>query len=284
MSDTGPVPFSASKYGINTMNRITKYISIHGVIGAGKSTFIDRLKFSIKMSGQCAKTCTDFTLGDYYLIVDEPVDEWLRVKCSTRTFKEEPEPIEDQKSLLDTFYADKKKYAFLFQVYAFNSRLRRIIEEMNSIHPLIPADARVHIISERSMRSDCLFFRNLYESDVGIPGIEWFVYENFFNIICAEIIKKEDMMIYIDTDPHKCFGRLKKRDRQAETSHCTSEKEDTEFLAYLESLDVHHKRMINEFKEEKGENSVYVVDGNVDITREEDYDAIVAHFRNTAVA
>lgn len=279
MSDEAPAT-ATTKFVINTMeSRIASYVSIQGVISAGKSTFIKRLKHSIQKTGQCAKTCTDLTLSDYYLLVDEPVDEWVRVKCSTRT-ADKLEPEEEWKSLLDTFYLDKERWALAFQVYAFSSRLERIIEEMNRINPLIPASARIHIISERSLRTDYLFFRNLHDSGK-VAHIEWLVYEKFFNLICGEIVKKEDMMIYIDTDPLKCFERLKKRDRQAETSHCTTEEEDTEFRDYLVSLDVHHKRMIGEFKRDKGEDRVYVVDGNVEITKDEDYDAVVAHFRRS---
>lgn len=276
MSDV--VSADTTKFVINTMeSRIASYTSIQGVISAGKSTFIKRLKLSIQKTGQCAKTCTDLTKSDYYLLIGEPVDEWVRVKCSTRTINQ-LEPEEEWKSLLDTFYMDKRRWALAFQVYAFSSRLDRIIEEMNRINPLIPASARIHIISERSLRTDYLFFRNLRDSDK-VAHIEWLVYEKFFNLVCGEIVKKEDMMIYIDTNPIKCFERLKKRDREAETNHCTTEEEDTEFRDYLVSLDVHHKRMISEFKLENGTDKVYVVDGNTDITSDEDYDAVVAHFR-----
>lgn len=270
--------FSNTKYGISTLDRIFSFTSIQGVIGAGKSTFIKRLLYNILASGQCAKTCTDFTHKDYYLFIDEPVDEWTSVKVSLRFFGQEAEPLEDQKSLLDTFYSDKSRWALMFQQYAFASRLRRVVDEIKQINPLIPSSARIHIISERSLRTDYLFFRNLYESR-HVYDAEWLAYETIFNLVCTDLVDREDRMIFIDTDPRTCFERIKKRDRHAETTHCTTPEQDSEFQAYLVSLDTHHRRMIDQFKEAKGEDSVYLIDGNMVIASEEEYDAIAAHFR-----
>lgn len=269
---------SDTAFIINTLPRISSYISIQGVIGAGKSTFMDRLDHHIKSSGTCAITCTDFTHSDYYLLVDEPVDEWTSVKCSTRTFTEEREAIEEQHSILDIFYSDKRRWALPFQLYAFTSRIRRIIGALKQINPRIPTTAHIHIIAERSLRTDYLFFRNLYESG-DVVELEWFTYAYFFDLFCSEIMSRETHMIYINTEPRRCFDRVKRRAREAETNHTTTPEQDTEFFEYLVSLDSHHKRMIEAFRREKGDDRVFVINGDEEITSHEKWDMIVADFR-----
>lgn len=269
---------SDTAFIINTLPRISSYISTQGVIGAGKSTFMARLDHQIKSNGTCAITCTDLTHSDYYLLVDEPVDEWTSVKCSTRTYNEEREPLEEQHSILDIFYSDKKRWALPFQLYAFTSRIRRIITVLKRMNPLIPATARIHIVAERSLRTDYLFFRNLYESG-NVAELEWFTYAYFFELICGEIVSRETHMIYINTEPKRCFERVKRRAREAETNHTTTDEQDAEFLAYLVSLDVHHQRMIDAFRLEKGDDCVFVINGDEEITSDDRWDTIVADFR-----
>lgn len=275
MSDVGP-----SALIINTMHRIADYTSIQGVIGAGKSTFISRLRHNIVSAGQCAVTCTEFTHSDYYLLIDEPVDEWETINCSMNSKSGKDQ---DLVSILDIFYMDMKRWAFTFQVNAFTTRLRRIITSLNNINPSIPANAKIHIISERSLRTDYLFFRNLYESEL-VTHVDWQVYEAFFHTICDDTVNKEDRMIYIDTAPRKCHERIKKRDRREETSRVKTVEEDAKFEAYLFSLASAHEQMIEDFRQERGRDRVYVIDANDDIDSMVDYDKMVAQFRQSLSA
>lgn len=272
------IPMKAA-VSINVMHRITSYTSIQGVIGAGKSTFIRRLRENISASGQCAVNCTDFTLSDYYLVVDEPVDEWEVVNCSLTTKGEEKGRLY---SILDIFYTDMKRWAFTFQVNAFTTRLRRIVTALDSINPGIPETARIHIIAERSLRTDYLFFRNLYVSGL-VSRVDWKVYKAFFHTICDETINKEDRMIYIDTAPVKCHERIKKRDRKEETSRVQTPEEEEKFGQYLVSLHKAHQSMIDAFRSERGHDRVYVIDANKDIESMVEYDSMVAEFRTAAL-
>ena len=75
-------------------------ISIEGNIGSGKSTLLNLLKEKY---------------NDKVIFVDEPVSEWNDVK-------------DNDKSVLDLFYQDKKTYSFTFQVLAYINRLKKILD------------------------------------------------------------------------------------------------------------------------------------------------------------
>ena len=71
-------------------------ISIEGNIGSGKTTLTKLLK--------------DKT--DKYIIVGEPIEEWLRIRD------------ENDKNILDKFYNNQKEYSFQFQIMAYITKLK----------------------------------------------------------------------------------------------------------------------------------------------------------------
>lgn len=264
---------------INKMSRIASFTSVQGDIGAGKSTFIGRLRRNVLLTGQCAITSQDMTKEDYYLVIDEPVDEWTKLSYTTNSIEKEKE---DLNSILKIFYGDMRRWGFAFQVNAFNSRLRRIMKAIDMINPNIPATARIHIIAERSLRTDYLFFRNLYESGL-ISQLEFQIYVDFYHSVCDDTRNKETGMIYLKADPETCFQRIQKRDREAETSCCKTAKEEEDFRHYLVSLDRCHDQMVEAFRREKGEDKVYVIDTNENFSTVESYDSVVAQYRRSLV-
>ena len=78
-------------------------ISIEGNIGSGKSTLVDYLK----------------SLNSY-IFVDEPVNEWLAIKDK------------DGSNALECFYNNQKENAFCFQILAYITRLKKLMENSSN--------------------------------------------------------------------------------------------------------------------------------------------------------
>jgi deoxyadenosine/deoxycytidine kinase len=242
------------------------FISLQGSIGAGKSTVLKAIRQYLKTHHLSAEDvpppyATEFDrlkhgpVGplDYFLVVDEPLDAWTREIYSTAHYGEEGVPLT---SLLSLFYTNPSLNGFLFQINAFMSRLKGIIDSVSTLKEREPG-VRVHIIAERSLRTDALFFRNLYESGV-VREVEWDVYQAFFPVICTKSMEKETVMVYLNTSPGQCYDRVNKRHRKAETTTDSEEgcgiTED-----YLTSLGAQHDRMVKEFRDQSG-NTVIDMD------------------------
>jgi len=187
-----------------------KIISFEGNISAGKSTIFEYVK----------------TLNRPYSFVDEPVSDWLAIKDK------------DGKNALECFYADQKKNSFCFQVLAYITRLKKIINTITN-NPNI-------VITERCLETDkYVFAKMLYEAG-NISSIEWETYNYWFNSFIDEV--KVDLIIYIKTDPYICYERIKKRNRVEEKSVP---------LDYLLNCHAVHEEWIN-----STETKVCIVDGN----------------------
>lgn len=156
-------------------------ISIEGNIGSGKSTIINYLK-TLK--------------NENIVFVDEPVSEWLNIKNS------------NGENALELFYKDQKKYSFCFQILAYITRLKNIME-------CLEKNSNKIIICERSLYTDkFIFAKMLYENNM-IEEMEWITYLHWFDTFKNKI--KLDKIIYLDTLPNECFKRIKSRDRDEET-------------------------------------------------------------------
>lgn len=217
------------------MENIKHYISTEGSIGAGKSTFLAALRKYIAKhrldATEASHIDADDLTKDYYLIVDEPVDEWTKENYTN----EEGQKI----SMLGAFYSDIKGMSFPFQIYTFTTRMRRLRDTLNRVVPT-NFPRRIHIISERSMRSDRLFFENLCQHNDAMK-LQWAIYEEFFALICDEVLKRQDALIYLPVNSKVCHSRIERRSRLQETENNISE-------AYLAQLDDKHTELINEFK------------------------------------
>jgi deoxyadenosine/deoxycytidine kinase len=157
-------------------------ISIDGNVGSGKSTLIEGFKKS----------------GQKYVLVDEPVKEWLEVKDKYGN------------NALECFYKDQKENAFCFQVLAYITRLSKLMETMKTV------DKDTIIITERSIETDRNVFAKMLYEDGLISSIEWETYNYWFNTF--KEISKIDYIIYIKTSPEKCLERINKRNRSEESN------------------------------------------------------------------
>ena len=100
-------------------------LSIEGNIGAGKTTFLRLLNENLKIP---------------FEVVPEPVADWQRFGGPDKKF-----------DLLDLFYREPKKYAYIFQSYCFFSRLKNWTMNQNNYDTQI-------LIFERSIYSDKFIF------------------------------------------------------------------------------------------------------------------------------
>lgn len=215
------------------MEQIKHYISIQGSIGAGKSTLLCAIRKFISLH-RCDATVPSHIdeqrpEKNYYLIIDEPVGEWTKKKYDMKG---------EMVSILDEFYKDMQAMALPFQIVAFTSRVQCTREMLNKIVPT-SFKRNIVIISERSMSTDRLFFHNLCET---IPdmSLSKSIYDDFFSLICDEMLKQERTMIYLPVSANVCYDRVTRRARLEETENGISE-------AYLSQLDKKHMEMIRDF-------------------------------------
>lgn len=263
------------------MKKVTDIIPLEGNIGSGKTTIIRKIREYIETNGLCALSAPTSSPvpRDLFLLIDEPVLDWCVPNCSRLNSRGEGEHTE-LSSFLGLFYEgmEEEKYpifnpfAFDFQVNAFTGRKDHIKQEIAKLPAFTPeSNTRVHVISERSLRTDRLFFKNLYDSGK-VAQYQWANYERFHKSICASSLKKQEMMIYVKTSPETCYDRIHhKRKRQAEIDSPIP-------LAYLRSLHNEHEEMVESFIEEKGNSdSVLKLDFERDMT-DEHITSFVAEF------
>jgi len=157
-------------------------ISIEGNIGAGKSTILEELK---------TRMCSDDIK-----FVKEPVDIWDTIRD------------EDDKTILEKFYQDPKKYAFQFQVMALTTRLSLLRSTIRE-NP----DCKV-IICERSVDADKQIFAKMLHNDGVISYIDYKIY----CLLSTEHARDFDMdgYVYINADAEICHERIMKRSRNGE--------------------------------------------------------------------
>lgn len=222
--------FSVQVQGISS---VLSYMSLEGSIGSGKSTVLENIKTFLN------EHCLDATnplhvdeddpKKDYFLLIEEPLDEWnLPIH-----------QVGDKKmSMLDIFYSNMDEMKFPFQCYTFSTRLRRLSESLSKIVPT-NFPRRIHIISERSLRGDKVFmWANLESSTDETSPSKLYIYETFHQIVCGELMKKHNVIIHIPTHAAECGKRIKKRGREEERNIPD---------AYLTTLERGNDRMIKNF-------------------------------------
>jgi deoxyadenosine/deoxycytidine kinase len=185
-------------------------ISIEGNIGSGKSTFLKLMRKYFK---------------DNVKYVDEPVTDWLKVQT------------DDGQNLIENFYADKERYGYIFQNFAYITRIRRLYDAiLNSKEDII--------ITERSVESDRHLFAEMLEEDGYINQMEKGCYDYWYNFLNIEI----DYFVYIKTTPDNCMKRIGERSRRGE---------DMIEREYIDKLDEKHDKWL------LGKKNMIILDGNL---------------------
>jgi deoxyadenosine/deoxycytidine kinase len=153
-------------------------IIVEGNIGVGKTTYLKMLK--------------DFP------------DEELDVNV-------EPLSIWKGLGLLDSFYADQKRWAYTFQSTAFVTRFS------------VAAQLRKHSdgvrILERSVFADNKCFASTQYEMGNMNEMEWHAYSMWYEVMVNKFpdILNFDKIIYLRATPESCLHRINSRDRNAES-------------------------------------------------------------------
>jgi thymidylate kinase len=197
-------------------------IFVEGNIGTGKSTFLTHL----------SKHCK---------VILEPVDEWTQMKNA------------NGKNILEEFYSDPARNAYLFQSIAFRSRMKNIVRREEGC------------FVERSIYTDRNVFAKTCREDGLIGDIEWHDYVSWFDWLTTEFQVRPQGFVYLRCEPEVSLGRIKKRNRSGEENIS---------LEYLNKLHAKHDEWLLNEKE----NRVLVLDVTEDRSTYEDLITRVKEF------
>jgi deoxyguanosine kinase len=220
------------------LNEHITIVSIEGNIGSGKSTLLETLK-------------TIFKENSNVLFLREPVDEWEKIKDN------------DGNTMLQKFYANQKEYSFAFQMMAYISRLTILRETVRDIMNKVSLSQdknekdknendKYIIITERSLYTDKFVFAKMLYDQGKIEDVMYQIYLNWFDEFAKDFPVND--VIYVNTDPTKCYERIHKRARVGE---------EVIPLAYLTACHDYHNAFLDESTGIKA--TQLVLNGNLDI-------------------
>ena len=183
-------------------------LSIEGNIGAGKTTLIRKLQEKYKHRKDI-------------LFLEEPLAIW-------ETFQDP----EDGSNILEKFYENPSKYAFPFQILAFQSRYE-IIHRAVQQAKLDGCKVKT-VVLERSLDADYhIFAKRLVEDGV----MEKIAFDIYFYTIRERLAEYgSDGIIWLDVDPEECYRRVQGRAREGESGI---------HLEYLRGCDTAHREWLS---------------------------------------
>ena len=226
-------------------------ISIDGNIGSGKSTLVKLIK-----NNAFEKLLKNVLV----IVIDEPVKIWMNTVDN------------NGKNLLHNFYEDKKRWSYSFQNYAYITRIRMLLDEINKYKSY---NKPVIIITERSQLTDRYVFAKMLYDDCYINELEKSMYDYWYHTF--DNIINIDNIIYLNTPPDTCISRIKKRGRQ-------EEKELVEDKNYIENVHKYHE----EWLKENDSINIYEICGHVDfekdIVRQKNIIKSIANYINDIIA
>lgn len=209
-------------------------VSIEGNIGSGKSTLLERLR-------------SEYNDNRYIRFLREPVDEWEKIRDK------------DGNTMLQKFYANQAEYSFAFQMMAYISRLTIIRENVRDIMATVKKDIdegkvpkKYIMITERSLYTDKYVFAKMLYDQGKIEDVKYQIYLNWFDEFAKDFPVND--VIYVNTDPKKCYERIHKRARVGE---------EVIPLTYLESCHKYHNEFLDETTGIK--TNQLMLNGNQDI-------------------
>jgi deoxyadenosine/deoxycytidine kinase len=184
-------------------------ISLDGSIGAGKSTFLAKLKEKYP----------------HWNYIEEPVDTWSQFIN------------EDGESLIEVFYKDRQRWSYTFQNCAFLTRVRGItkaIKDWKKRCETNPEEIKRNVfITERCVDTDFNVFAKMLHADKSINKMEWDMYRQWYRFLSVDC--KLNAIVYIRCSPEKCKERIGIRSRNGE---------DNIPLEYLQQLHKYHEDWI----------------------------------------
>lgn len=179
-------------------------MSFEGNIGVGKSSLLrlvaQELTRNRKVEGKVE-------------VLPEPLDQWQNVDGTGH-------------NLLDAFYSDPKKYAYMFQNFVFLTRFvqhrKGAVEHPTSLR-----------LSERCVFTDRIFASTSIEQGLFSP-LESAVYNAWYDPVLESLPSLvPDAFVYLRADPTICHDRIMRRARSEEVGVT---------LDYLKALHSKHER------------------------------------------
>jgi deoxyadenosine/deoxycytidine kinase len=145
---------------------------------------------------------------------------------------------------------------------AYISRLTIIRENVRDIMAAVKKDKeegndskKYILITERSLYTDKYVFAKMLYDQGNIEDVKYQIYLNWFDEFAKDFPVND--VIYVNTDPKKCYERIHKRARIGE---------EVIPLAYLESCHKYHNEFLDETTGIK--TNQLVLNGNQDIFAE----------------
>jgi deoxyadenosine/deoxycytidine kinase len=157
-------------------------ISLEANIGAGKTTFLTKLRENY---------------NQYFNDICEPLDDWLKVPRNT------------DKNILGLLYEDPKRWGYTFQHNAFFTRVDKLTREYDP--------TRINI-TERSVISDHRVFAHILHDEGHINENEWDIYLKWKDFLMRNVpMTSPTFLVYLRLDPEIAHSRLVKRKRKEES-------------------------------------------------------------------
>ncbi|KAG6556736.1 hypothetical protein Mapa_001679 [Marchantia paleacea] len=159
-------------------------VSLEGNIGVGKSTMLYLLQ-------------RDPRLQRVLEVLEEPADSWKNVNGTGL-------------NMLQAYYEDPVRYAYLFQSYVFITRLLLHKSAARKSQPAI-------LLTERSVSTDRVVFVEALLEQGYLDGLEAVAYDAWYSTVINALPNiLADCYIYLRASPNVCYERLKSRARSKE--------------------------------------------------------------------
>ena len=187
------------------------FLSIEGVIGSGKSSFISTIRNSY--------------IGEQFgiYVIEEPIQSCIHFH---------------NENILELFYQNPHEYAFQFQLLLLISRLKAYSQCLENIktHDTRP----VLIIMERSVYSDIEVFATLYhiEGHISLTNYKLLNY-----VLNSHSHAKLDAVIFLNASYNTILQRIIARGRTGEINNITNQyqkKIHNQYQKYLRTLSCPH--------------------------------------------
>ena len=181
------------KEGVKESNSMgSKQFIIEGNIGCGKSTLLEKLSYE-----------------DNIEVFMEPLNAWQDIKDANGD------------SILDVFYKDPKRYAYLFQSIVFKTRLRSLD---------VPQKKPIRLMERSILTDNHVFMQSMIDMDM-VSSMERECYNQWYDWLKDKCFVNPTAIIYIRSSPEVCYHRIAGRGRTAEATISTE---------YLEKLHDKH--------------------------------------------
>ena len=193
-----PIPVTAGQpFSANRQPTRPVILSIEGIIGAGKSTFLRTMQRE---------------LGMRVHIVQEKVELWRALP--------DPHDAARTHNLLDQYYKDAAKLAMPFQTLTIATHVNALADALHAVESL-PKHERPHIVLvERSARGNACFAHMLHED--GVIDNAWYAAYTYMRTLYARFVPDVDGVVDLHVDVDTAMDRLHERARGEEVGVTTA--------------------------------------------------------------